>query len=465
MVSTRAHKKRAVTKRAEYFNQIATDFPLHRRGLLYSCDGYIDVVPVPLVPQYNDPVNTAPQYVYTDFWIPPTFNGISTDKGTFASLGRRSVEVCDGRGRETVFSVYTELQDKPSVRERRLNQAIERCIENGRAPRGNVLVIKHWAGSRDFTDIECWDRGIVNDIFQSRLPTAIGHRILQESGLREWTMVKRVSRFHSAEVSRFMGTRLLQLLKIYIEDAGALVKMLTRTKSIIAGQFVLRFLNVSVGTSVTHTPLLIFAPSNSRTLWCDIMSRMTFDGVQDNVPLVFEDYCMHYMKFHGKQGSRVRILFSKTGSGFPMILGFGDTLGCCFVNGRGLYVGYPDDVTEKKVVIGHTGPYAMPPLHGRREFRTSSVVNDIAKSADCGWHCNGLWRTFMDAGSARHLWYNEMVEDEQLDKEVDYWRWNTGKLLYICNVILTARLDTNDEHRDPSEVQSTTVEPSLLSSR
>ncbi|KAJ4487404.1 hypothetical protein C8J55DRAFT_595260 [Lentinula edodes] len=354
MVSSRGHKKRAVTKRAEYFNQIATDFPLHRQ--------------VPLVPQYNDPVNTAPQYVYTDFWIPPTFNGISTDKGTFASLGRRSVEVRDGRGRETVFSVYTELQDKPSVLERRLNQAVQRCIENGRAPRGNVLVIKHWAGSRDFTDIECWDRGIVNDIFQSRLPTAIGHRILQESGLREWTMVKRVSRFHSAEVSRFMDARLLQLLKIYIEDAGAL----------------------------------------------------------DNVPLVFEDYCMHYMKFHGKQGSRVRILFSKTGSGFPMILGFGDTLGCCFVNGRGLYVGYPDDVTEKKVVIGHTGPYAMPPLHGRREFRTSSVVNDVAKTADCGWHCNGLWRTFMDAGSARHLWYNEMVEDEQLDKEVDYWRWNTG---------------------------------------
>ncbi|KAJ3873520.1 hypothetical protein F5051DRAFT_419059 [Lentinula edodes] len=263
-------------------------------------------------------------------------------------------------------------------------------------------------------------------LFHRRLPTAIGHRILQESGLREWTMVKRVSRFHSAEVSRFMDARLLQLLKIYIEDAGALVRMLTRTKSMIAGQFVLHFLNVSVGASVTCTPLLIFAPSNSRTLWSDIMSTMTFDGVQDNVPLVFEDYCMHYMKFHGKQGSRVRILFSKTGSGFPMILGFGDTLGCCFVNGRGLYVGYPDDVTEKKVVIGHTGPYAMPPLHGRREFRTSSVVNDVAKTADCGWHCNGLWRTFMDAGSARHLWYNEMVEDEQLDKEVDYWRWNTG---------------------------------------
>ncbi|KAJ3846314.1 hypothetical protein EV368DRAFT_70022 [Lentinula lateritia] len=319
MVSSRGHKKRAVTKRAEYFNQIATDFPLHRQ--------------VPLVPQYNDPVNTAPQYVYTDFWIPPTFNGISTDKGTFALLGRRSVEVRDGRGRETVFSVYTELQDKPSVLER--HSQLKECS-----------VPVHDGGSRY--------------LFHRRLPTAIGHHILQESGLREWTMVKRVSRFHSAEVSRFMDARLLQLLKIYIEDAGAL----------------------------------------------------------DNVPLVFEDYCMHYMKFHGKQGSRVRILFSKTGSGFPMILGFGDTLGCCFVNGRGLYVGYPDNVTEKKVVIGHTGPYAMPPLHGRREFHTSSVVNDVAKSADCGWHCNGLWRTFMDAGSARHLWYNEMVEDVRLDKEI-----------------------------------------------
>ncbi|KAJ3920920.1 hypothetical protein F5877DRAFT_65342 [Lentinula edodes] len=345
--------------------------------------------------------------------------------------------------------------DKPSVREQQLNQAVQRCIENGRVPRGNVLVIKHWAGCRDSTNIEYWDRGIINDIFQShsqlkecsvpvhdggsrylfhrRLPTAIGHHILQESGLCEWTMVKRVSRFHSAEVSRFMDARLLQLLKIYIEDAG---------------QFVLRFLNVSMGTSVTHTPLLIFAPSNSCTLWSDIMSTMTFDG------------------------SRIRILFSKMGLGFPMILGFRDTLGCCFVNGRGLYMGYPDDVMKKKVVIGYTGPYAMPPLHGRREFRTPSVVNDVAKSAHCGWHCNGLWHTFMDPGSARHLWYNKMVEDEELDKEVDYWRWITGSpcknskcprynLLYICNVILTARLDTNDEHRDPSEVQSTTVEPSL----
>ncbi|KAJ4463314.1 hypothetical protein C8J55DRAFT_494446 [Lentinula edodes] len=294
MVSTRAHKKCAVAKRAAYFNLIATDFPLHRQ----------------------------------DFWIPSTFNGISTDKGTFASLGRRSVEVRDGRGRQI------------SVREWRLNQAVQRCIENGRAPRGNVLVIKHWAGCMDFTDIECWDRGIVNDIFQSRLPTAIGHRILQESGLREWTMVKRVSRFHSAEVSRFMDAQLLQLLKIYIKDAGA--------------------------------------------------------------------------------------LGSKTVSGFPMILGFGDTLGCCFVNGTGLYMGYPDDVTEKKVVIGHTGPYAMPPLHGQKEFRTLSVVNDICKSADCGWHCNGLWCTFMDAGSARHLWCSEMVEDEGLHKEVDFWQWNTG---------------------------------------
>ncbi|KAJ3909327.1 hypothetical protein F5879DRAFT_918419 [Lentinula edodes] len=134
--------------------------------------------------------------------------------------------------------------DKPSVREQQLNQAVQRCIENGRVPRGNVLVIKHWAGCRDSTNIEYWDRGIINDIFQShsqlkecsvpvhdggsrylfhrRLPTAIGHHILQESGLCEWTMVKRVSRFHSAEVSRFMDARLLQLLKIYIEDAAFL---------------------------------------------------------------------------------------------------------------------------------------------------------------------------------------------------------------------------------------------------
>ncbi|KAJ3870617.1 hypothetical protein F5051DRAFT_447420, partial [Lentinula edodes] len=160
-------KKRAVTKRAEYFTNIATDFPLHRQGLLYGYDGYIDVVPVPLVPQYNDPVDTAPQYVYTDFWIPPTFNGISTDKGAFGCLGRHEVERFDGRGRRALFSIYTELQAKPSVRGRRLNEAIQCSIKDGTAPRGNVLVIKHWAETREFTDIDCWDRITINDVLQS----------------------------------------------------------------------------------------------------------------------------------------------------------------------------------------------------------------------------------------------------------------------------------------------------------
>ncbi|KAJ3926683.1 MAG: hypothetical protein NXY57DRAFT_966272 [Lentinula lateritia] len=35
------------------------DFPLHRQGLLYNTDGGIDKVPVPVVPQVNDPVQTT----------------------------------------------------------------------------------------------------------------------------------------------------------------------------------------------------------------------------------------------------------------------------------------------------------------------------------------------------------------------------------------------------------------------
>ncbi|KAJ3874165.1 hypothetical protein F5051DRAFT_443575 [Lentinula edodes] len=388
-------KKRAVTKRAEYFTNIATDFPLHRQGLLYGYDGYIDIVPVPLVPQYNDPVDTAPQYVYTDFWIPPTFNGISTDKGTFACLGRHEVERFDGRGRRALFSIYTEVQGNPSVRERRLNEAIQRSIKDGTAPRGNVLVIKHWAVSREFTDIDCWDRITINDVLQSanylfhrNVPTQIEQKILRQLGLREWTMLKRVSRFHAAEVSHFMDTRVVELLKSYTEQPLAFVNMLTKTKSVVGGQFVLRFLNVT--PEKLNTPLLIFAPRLAEELWSDFMLKERLVCTVVRVPNIFEDYCAKYMKIEGKSGARIRILVGKRSSPLAMILGYGDTIGCSFINGSGVYVGYPDDVTEGKVVIGNTGPYAMPPLHGRREFR-SATADDNAMQAREDIYGRGRW--------------------------------------------------------------------------
>ncbi|KAJ3897919.1 hypothetical protein F5879DRAFT_927468 [Lentinula edodes] len=343
LTAFKVQKKRAVTNRTEYFYNIATDFPLHRKGLLYGYNGYIDIVPVPLVPQYNDPVDMGPQYVYSDFWIPPPFNGISPNKGVFASSGRHEVECFDGQGRRAIFSIYTELQHQRSTQDRRVNRAIETCIEGGTPPRGNVLVIKHVFETGGYTDIECWDRIIINDIFQ---------------------------------------TRFIDLLGDYIEEPLAFLKMLTKTKSIVGGQFVFRFLNLLPGMARTGLPLLVFAPRLSQMIWSEFLFKIKLQCTIVSVPNVFEDYCVEYMKIEGKNHARIRILFSKRSLPLPMILAFGDTIRCSLINGRGVYVGYPDDVTAGRVVIGHTGPYAMPPLHGQRHFLRKE--DDTSKASDCG---------------------------------------------------------------------------------
>lgn len=117
-----------------------------------------------------------------------------------------------------------------------------------------------------------------------------------------------------------------------------------------------------------------------------------------------------------------------------MILGFGDTIGCSFINGSGVYVGYPGDVTEGKVVIGNTGPYAMPPLHGCREFRRATADNNTVKTLHCSWHCGRLWCIFIDAGTGRHLWSGEMVENRERNTEVEYWRWNTMSKFEVSSI-------------------------------
>ena len=59
----------------------------------------------------------------------------------------------------------------------------------------------------------------------------------------------------------------------------------------------------------------------------------------------------------------------------------------------------------------------MPPLHGQREFL--KMEGEALKSSDCGWHCSGLWCTFTDAGTGRHLWSKDIVRDGGLGKEVE----------------------------------------------
>ncbi|KAJ3892942.1 hypothetical protein GG344DRAFT_64133 [Lentinula edodes] len=181
-----------------------------------------------------------------------------------------------------------------------------------------------------------------------------------------------------------MDTRVVELLKIYLEEPLAFVNMLTKTKSMVGGQFVLRFLNVSA--EKVNTPLLIFAPRLSEESGSDFMLKKHLICTVVRVPHIFKDYCAKYMKIEGKNGAQIRILVGQRSSPLAMILGFGDTIGCSFINGSGVYVGNPDDVTEGKVVIGNT-----------------------------------------DAGTGRHLWSGEMVENRERDAEVEYWQWNTGR--------------------------------------
>lgn len=90
---------------------------------------------------------------------------------------------------------------------------------------------------------------------------------------------------------------MVELLKIYSEEPLAFVNMLTKTKSVVGGQFVLQFLNVSA--EKVNTPLLIFAPRLSEESGSGLVCTVV------RVPHIFEDYCAKYMKIEGKNVSDV----------------------------------------------------------------------------------------------------------------------------------------------------------------
>ncbi|KAF8830690.1 hypothetical protein HHX47_DHR2001037 [Lentinula edodes] len=47
------------------------------------------------------------------------------------------------------------------------------------------------------------------------------------------------------------------------------------------------------------------------------------------------------------------------------------------------------------------------------------MENKALNTLDCGWHCSGLWDTFTDAGTGRHLWSKYIVRDGGLGKKVE----------------------------------------------
>lgn len=100
-----------------------------------------------------------------------------------------------------------------------------------------------------------------------------------------------------------MDTRVVELLKIYLEEPLAFVNMLTKTKSVVGGQFVLRFLNVSA--EKVNTPLLIFAPRLSEESGSDFMLKKHLVCTVVRVPHIFKNYCAEYMKIEGKNVSDV----------------------------------------------------------------------------------------------------------------------------------------------------------------
>ncbi|KAH7879933.1 uncharacterized protein C8R40DRAFT_1066087 [Lentinula edodes] len=304
---------RPVKKRVLFFYEHSTDFPLHRQGLLYNTDGGIDKVPVPVVPQVNDPVQITPEYVYSEFWIRPTFNVLSTDRALFDITAQRMFECLDGQGRLSYFKVYTERQGIPSAQRRFPNSSIQRLIHRGQAPRGDVLVTKHSATDQSLVDIEVWDRIITNDIMRhNKLPHYIDVAILEVCGFTEWTMLKRVSQFHYRNISTFIDARFLYQLERYVEP-----------------------------------PLLIFAPNETQEAWFLFAEFNDMQASVTALPVVFEDFCSSYMEIKGLRNTRIRVLFGKTKSALPLILACTETIGYGFLNSKGLYLGYPLDVLKK----------------------------------------------------------------------------------------------------------------------
>ncbi|KAJ4484376.1 hypothetical protein C8J55DRAFT_488287 [Lentinula edodes] len=184
-------------------------------------------------------------------------------------------------------------------------------------------------------------------LFNNKLPHYIDVAILEQCGFTEWTMLKRVSQFHYRNICTFIDARFLYQLERYVKEAVPLFRMLDNTRSLIAGQFFLKFLNLFVPNRNVEPPLLIFAPNDTQQAWLIFAEYNEMLASITAVPVIFEEFCSSYMEIKGLRNTRIRVLFGKTKSALPLILASTETMGYGFLNSKGLYMGYPLDVLNK----------------------------------------------------------------------------------------------------------------------
>lgn len=165
--------------------------------------------------------------------------------------------------------------------------------------------MSNWCRKQRVTDICFAECSIpTNDppmayLFHNKFPDTVDDLILQRCGFKEWTILKRVSQIHYRKITKFIDARFLRLLKRYVNEGIPLLRMLDDTRSIIAGQFLFKFLNLFTLNRTTDPPLLIFAPNGTQNTWLLFAQHHQMHGSVTDVPLVFEDFCSSYVVMKG----------------------------------------------------------------------------------------------------------------------------------------------------------------------
>ncbi|KAJ3884940.1 hypothetical protein GG344DRAFT_83318 [Lentinula edodes] len=120
-------------------------------------------------------------------------------------------------------------------------------------------------------------------LFHNKFPDTIDVLILQRCGLKEWTILKRLSQFHYHKITTFIDARFLLLLERYVNKGIPLLTMLHDSRSVIAGQFLFKFLNLFMPNRTTDPPLLIFAPNGTQQTWLLFAQLNQMDGCSSGV--------------------------------------------------------------------------------------------------------------------------------------------------------------------------------------
>ncbi|KAE9398090.1 hypothetical protein BT96DRAFT_995131 [Gymnopus androsaceus JB14] len=135
-----AKRIRRLTEKTMHFEGIV-------EGTLFTIEGDICVVPVPITRQVNIPPRTSPEYLYTEYWIFRVNGVLSTARAVVTSRDTTSLS-----SEEENFC-FVAYYLKPSLLSTMLtpaNDALAGLVCSAAVPSGDVLVVKF-----------CYDRSIV----------------------------------------------------------------------------------------------------------------------------------------------------------------------------------------------------------------------------------------------------------------------------------------------------------------